>query len=60
MGFKIDVPVFSEEIKKLEGKEVTVKGYIIPVEGYKSHKEFTYIGYNHPRRDLAGSTLWTS
>ena len=40
MGFKIDVPVFSEQIKKLDGKEVTVKGYIIPVEGYKSHKEF--------------------
>ena len=40
MGFKIDIPVFSEQIKKLDGKEVTVKGYIIPVEGYKSHKEF--------------------
>ncbi|MEL6865206.1 MAG: hypothetical protein AAFP19_12335 [Bacteroidota bacterium] len=40
MGFKIDVPVFSEEIKALEGQEVTVKGYIVPVEGYKSHTEF--------------------
>lgn len=40
MGFKIDIPVFSDQIKKLDGKEVTVKGYIIPVEGYKSHKEF--------------------
>ena len=40
MGFKVDVPVFSEEIKALEGKEITIKGYIIPVEGYKSHKEF--------------------
>lgn len=40
MGFKIDVPVFSDKIKKLDGKKVTVKGYIIPVEGYKSHKEF--------------------
>ncbi len=40
MGFKIDVPVFSDKIKKLDGKEVVVKGYIIPVEGYKSHKEF--------------------
>lgn len=40
MGFKIDVPVFSAQIKKLEGTEVIVKGYIIPVEGYKSHKEF--------------------
>ncbi len=40
MGFKIDVPVFSEAIEALEGKEVTIKGYIIPVEGYKGHKEF--------------------
>jgi hypothetical protein len=40
LGFKIDRPVFSEEIKALDGKEVTVKGFIIPVEGYKSHKEF--------------------
>ena len=40
LGFKIDKPVFSEEIRSLNGKEVTVKGFIIPVEGYKSHKEF--------------------
>ena len=40
LGFKIDRPVFSEEIKALDGKEVTVKGFIIPVEGYKGHKEF--------------------
>lgn len=40
LGFKIDKPVFSEQIKALNGKEVTVKGFIIPVEGYKSHKEF--------------------
>jgi len=40
MGFKIDIPVFSNQIKELDGKEVVVKGYIIPVEGYKSHKEF--------------------
>ncbi len=40
MGFKVDVPVFGKEIQELEGKEVVVKGYIIPVEGYKSHKEF--------------------
>ena len=40
MGFKIDIPVFSEPIKKLDGQIVEVKGYIIPIEGYKSHKEF--------------------
>jgi hypothetical protein len=40
MGFKIDKPVFSKKVKALEGKEIVIKGYIIPVEGYKSHKEF--------------------
>ncbi|HMQ47189.1 MAG TPA: hypothetical protein PKA00_06885 [Saprospiraceae bacterium] len=45
MGFKVDVPVFSEEIKKMEGKEVTIRGYIIPVEGYKSHKEFIFSAF---------------
>lgn len=45
MGFKVDVPVFSDEIKELEGKEVKIKGYIIPVEGYKSHKEFIFSAY---------------
>lgn len=45
MGFKVDVPVFSKDILELEGKEVTVKGYIIPVEGYKSHKEFVFSAF---------------
>jgi len=45
MGFKVDVPVFSEEIKEMEGKEIEIRGYIIPVEGYKSHKEFIFSAY---------------
>lgn len=45
LGFKIDYPVFSEPILKLEGKEVELKGYIIPVEGYKSHKEFIFSAF---------------
>ena len=45
MGFKIDKPVFSDPIKALEGKEITIKGYIIPVEGYKSHKEFVFSAF---------------
>ncbi len=45
MGFKVDVPVFSKEIKELEGKEIYVKGYIIPVEGYKSHNEFIFSAF---------------
>ena len=45
MGFKVDVPVFSREILALDGKVVEVKGYIIPVEGYKSHKEFIFSAF---------------
>ncbi len=45
MGFKVDMPVFSDEIKAMEGEEITLKGYIIPVEGYKSHKEFVFSAY---------------
>ncbi len=45
LGFKVDVPVFSEDVKSLDGKEITLKGYIIPVEGYKSHKEFIFSAY---------------
>lgn len=45
LGFKVDVPVFSEEIKSLNGREITIKGYIIPVEGYKSHKEFVFSAF---------------
>lgn len=45
LGFKVDVPQFSDEIQSLEDKEITIKGYIIPVEGYKSHKEFIFSAY---------------
>lgn len=45
MGFKIDIPVFSDQVKALADKEIIVKGYIIPVEGYKSHKEFIFSAF---------------
>lgn len=45
LGFKVDKPVFSEAIKALEGKEVTVKGFIIPLEGYKGSKEFIFSAF---------------
>ena len=45
LGFKIDKPVFGESVQALEGKEVSVRGYIIPVEGYKSHTEFIFSAY---------------
>jgi hypothetical protein len=45
LGFKVDMPVFGDEVRKLDGKEITIKGYVIPVEGYKSHKEFVFSAY---------------
>jgi len=45
LGFKVDVPVFSDEIKELEGQIVSIKGYVIPTEGYKSHKEFIFSAF---------------
>ena len=45
LGFKVDKPLFSEEVEKLAGKEVEIRGYIIPVEGYKGHKEFVFSAF---------------
>ena len=45
LGFKVDKPVFSQPIKDMEGTTLTIKGFIIPVEGYKSHKEFVFSAY---------------
>lgn len=45
MGFKVDVPVFSKEVEALDDQEIIIKGYIIPVEGYKSHTEFIFSAF---------------
>ena len=45
LGFKVDYPVFSESIESLSGEEIEIRGYIIPIEGYKSHKEFIFSAY---------------
>ena len=45
LGFKVDVPVFSQEIKDLEAEIIEISGYIVPVEGYKSHTEFVFSAY---------------
>lgn len=45
MGFKVDIPVFSASIQEMDGEFIEVKGYIIPVEGYRSHKEFIFSAY---------------
>jgi hypothetical protein len=45
LGFKVDVPVFSADVKALAGQEIEVKGYIIPVEGYQGHTEFVFSAF---------------
>ncbi len=45
MGFDVDVPVFSKEIKALDGKEIEIQGYIVPVEGYKEQGHFVFSAY---------------
>ena len=45
LGLKVDKPVFSGSVKKLDGKQITLRGYVIPTEGYKSHKEFVFSAY---------------
>ena len=45
LGFKVDVPVFGESVRALEGQIVEISGYIVPVEGYKSHNEFVFSAY---------------
>jgi len=45
MGFKVDVPVFSADVQALEGTEVTVRGYIIPVEDYGGQLEFVFSAF---------------
>ena len=45
LGFKVDFPVFSEKVEELADQEIEIRGYIIPIEGYKSHKEFIFSAY---------------
>ncbi len=45
MGFKVDVPVFSADVQALEGTEVIVRGYIIPVEDYGGQLEFVFSAF---------------
>ncbi len=37
-----DQPVFSEAVKKMEGKEITLPGYMIPFEGATQSEEFMF------------------
>ncbi len=45
LGISVDKPIFSTELKKLEGKKIRLRGYIIPTDGFKSHKEFVFSAF---------------
>jgi hypothetical protein len=45
LGYKIDIPVFGKIVQQLEGKTITVRGYIVPTDGYKSHTEFVFSAF---------------
>lgn len=45
LGIPVDQPIFSKEIKILEGQTIVLRGYIIPTDGYKSHKEFIFSAF---------------
>jgi hypothetical protein len=45
LGIKVDRPIFSADVKALAGKEIRLKGYIIPTDGYKSHTEFVFSAF---------------
>ncbi len=39
-GLPVQLPKFSDDILALNGKEITIKGYLLPEKGYRTHKEF--------------------
>lgn len=45
LGLKVDRPVFAQAVKDLDGQTITLRGYVIPTEGYKSHTEFIFSAY---------------
>jgi hypothetical protein len=45
LGYDVDVPIFGKEVKELEGKTIEIRGYIIPVEGYKQQGYFVFSAY---------------
>ncbi|MCS6821730.1 MAG: hypothetical protein NZ551_07660 [Microscillaceae bacterium] len=44
-GKEIDIPVFSAELQKLEGKEIYITGYLIPLEETNRQDYFVLSAY---------------
>ena len=42
LGFDIEVPVFGDKLRALEGESIALTGTIVPSEGFGAHKEFIF------------------
>ena len=40
MGYEMESPVFGKKLTGLEGKSITLRGYIVPLEEMRGHKYF--------------------
>ncbi len=40
IGIDIDVPKFGKKVKELNGQEITIRGYILPLKASKNQKYF--------------------
>jgi len=47
LGFDVSRPVFGEAIRKLEGKEITIKGYIVPVDTDGDYMVLSALPFNN-------------
>lgn len=45
LGYDVDIPIFGKEVKALAGKTIEIRGYIIPVEGYRAQGYFVFSAY---------------
>ncbi len=43
--YQVSIPIFSPELKQLNGKEITLKGYIIPLQELRKHNYFVLSRY---------------
>lgn len=40
LNFEVDYPTFSDEVKALEGKEITVQGWMVPLDELRGENYF--------------------
>lgn len=45
MGLEVETPVYSETILELQGAEISIEGYIIPLKGEKAQSHFMFSAY---------------